>query len=164
MQKTIDHPCKSILRDRRWSDDKRWFAEARADSVDGPQETWTANQSGLKAAFAREVEEGDADEHGKDALAREEEHEDTGEEEYGAEGVFQDMAEDFKHWVVVFHPCARHAGVEIIGGKPDENNRDGDQRGDEARPRGGGEPEEHLARGGFAEDRNECIHDAMLRA
>ena len=75
MQKIIDHPCESTLRDRRWGDEKGRLAEAGADSVDGVQEAWSANQSGLKDALAGKVDKGQTDQHGQNPLAGQKKHE-----------------------------------------------------------------------------------------
>lgn len=68
-----------------WGEDERGFVEAVTDEVDGREDFWATDELGFKPAFSREVKQRHADEHRKDSLSGEEEHQEACGEEHGTE-------------------------------------------------------------------------------
>jgi hypothetical protein len=121
--------------------DSDWgFVGFGADPVDGSVDGSFADEGAFEFVFAREVEEGEGDEDGEDALAGGDEHGEASDEEDEAKEVFEDAEGPADGGVGAEGGEEGAVGVgEVVLGEAGEDPGDDEEGGDEGDDRGGGE-------------------------
>ena len=111
-----------MVRDGQWRS-----AELLAHFIDGIQDGRLTDELPFQLALSGKIHEGNADQHGENSLPRQDQHRDAGRQQHESGYIFEYMTDEPERGMMVLHPFSRMAFVKIMGGKSDEDQRNGDQ-------------------------------------
>jgi len=114
-----------MLLSRKWR-----LSEFRTNGIDSPENDRASVDSSFQLVPSWKIHERQAEQNGQEALARKDDHRDSGENQHYSDQIPENIDGDSKYHMVRSDPATRAALIKIIDRHPNEQNGNSNQRSD----------------------------------